>query len=155
MKIFVFDIDNTIIIHTNQNNNFYNKKTESRLPSILSHINKDLIYIYTNGTFGHGKGVIENLKLSNQVKRIFARDNIPWMKPYINSFRYVNNIINKESNSSQNEIIFFDDLEENLMTAKQIGWNTVWISPDFLKKKKYIDYTFPNIYEALIYFNKN
>ena len=76
MKIFVFDIDNTIIIHTNQNNNFYNKKTESRLPSILSHINKDLIYIYTNGTFGHGKGVIENLKLSNQVKRIFAR------KPY-------------------------------------------------------------------------
>ena len=135
MKIFVFDIDNTIIIHTNQNNNFYNKKTESRLPSILSHINKDLIYIYTNGTFGHGKGVIENLKLSNQVKRIFARDNIPWMKPYINSFRYVNNIINKESNSSQNEIIFFDDLEENLMTAKQIGWNTVWISPDFLKKK--------------------
>ena len=47
--------------------------------------------------------------------------------------------------------VFFDDLPENLIEAKNLGWTTVLIS-----KEKYIhnniDFWFPNIYLALNYF---
>ena len=45
---------------------------------------------------------------------------------------------------------------ENLRTAKKVGWKTIWISPNYAQHKNYIDtidYAFPNIYQALIYFN--
>ena len=152
MKIFVFDIDNTIIIHTNIMNDFYHKMTDSRLSNLISDIGPDMIYIYTNGIYSHGKMVIKNLKLEEKVNGIFSRDTIPYMKPLINSFIYVNNSIIRDSGSSDNEIIFFDDLIENLLTANRIGWKTVWISPNYINKNDFIDYAFPNIYEAMIYF---
>ena len=61
---------------------------------------------------------------------------------------------NKITDYKRNDykIIFFDDLLDNLVTAKRIGWMTVWISDKFNEKPEYIDYSFPNIYDALIYF---
>ena len=44
MKIFVFDIDNKLIIHTNIVNNFYNKKNESKISEMISSLNIDKLY---------------------------------------------------------------------------------------------------------------
>jgi len=49
-------------------------------------------------------------------------------------------------------IVFFDDLKDNLKTAKQFGWTTVLINPNLKEKENFIDYVFPNIYESIIYF---
>ena len=90
------------------------------------------------------KKVIDNLNII--VDGIFGRDTIPFMKPHPKSFNFVNNIVNKND-----ECIFFDDLLDNLDTAKSIGWKTVWITPNFnVSKPQNVDYIFPNIYQALL-----
>ena len=73
------------------------------------------------------------------------------MKPDKRSFRYVNREIKKD-NDNIKQIVFFDDLKENLKVAKHLGWTTVWINPNRNEKEYYIDYVFPNIYESIIYF---
>ena len=56
----------------------------------------------------------------------------------------------------ENQIYFFDDLLENCETAKSQGWTTLWINPDFLsgRQYEYVDYSFKNIKDALIYLEK-
>ena len=49
-------------------------------------------------------------------------------------------------------MFIFDDLLDNLRTAKGLGWITIWINPR-PSTKKYVDLSFINIYEALLYFN--
>ena len=115
MKIFVFDVDNTLILHTNQNIDFY-KKGNSKISKLILNTNVDAVYIYTNGTFGHGKQITESLSIP-KTKRVFGRDTIPYMKPSTRSFKFVNNEIIKDYNKN-NEIYFFDDMVENLITAK-------------------------------------
>lgn len=146
-KILIFDIDDTLIMHTRQKNDYYNLNNNDIINNLLNNINYDKIYIYTNGTYGHGKKVIDNLNI--KVEGVFGRDTIPYMKPHPGSFNFVNNIVN----NNRDECIFFDDLLENLDTAKSIGWKTVWITPNFnVSKPENVDYIFPNIYQALLYF---
>ena len=47
------------------------------------------------------------------------------------------------------------DLIENLISAKKMGWRTIWISPKFIEKPDYIDYAFPNIFQALLFFKES
>lgn len=153
MNIFVFDIDDTIVLHTREFNDYYTQNSNTTLKNLLSDFKNTKYYVYTNGTFSHGKAIIDNLNLN--VEMIFARDMIPFMKPDNRSFKIVNRIIRKDIwniNKSINRIIFFDDLKENLETAKKFGWTTVLINPELKEKEKYIDYIFPNIYESIIYF---
>ena len=51
-----------------------------------------------------------------------------------------------------NEYYFFDDLFENLQSAKSIGWKTIWININYIEKPYYVDYAFPNIHTAVMYF---
>ena len=56
--------------------------------------------------------------------------------------------------------IFFEDTIENLIQAKKFGWTTVLISDNLLELQEAesideIDFSFPNIISALIYFNGN
>lgn len=152
MKIFVFDIDNTLILHTNKKTDFY-QKSDSKISTLISNIKVDNVYIYTNGTYGHGEKVHKSLNIP-KTKKIFGRDTLPYMKPHIQSFHFVNGEIISE-NGRNNDVYFFDDMVENLLTAERIGWKTVWISPDFMQKQRFIDYAFPNIYEALSFFKTN
>ena len=87
-------------------------------------------------------------------KNIFGRDTLPYMKPDIRSFNYVSDLIKKDITYDNSRIYFFDDLIDNLITAKRIGWYTVWISSDFINKPGYIDYAFPNIFQALLFFKE-
>jgi len=153
MDIFVFDIDDTIVLHTKEGNDYYNSNSNTTLRDLLSEFENLKYYIYTNGTIGHGKAIVDNLDL--RVDIIFARDVIPYMKPERRSFIFVNNEIIKDvmkHNKKIKRIVFFDDLKDNLKMAKQFGWTTVLINPNLKEKENFIDYVFPNIYESIIYF---
>ena len=156
MNIFIFDVDDTLILHNQETNDYYNTYNDGELSKLVKTINVDHIYIYTNGTYSHGYGIVKNLLLNNiiPVNNIFGRDNNKYMKPDIRSYNNINEIINNRISNKTKEIYFFDDLIENLVTAKQIGWKTIWISPDFVDKPHYIDYAFPNIFQALMYFTE-
>jgi len=163
MKIAVFDVDDTIIIHGHGSNNYYTKTTNTFFRDLLESKNFDHIYLYTNGTYGHGYNIADHLNISDKVSFIYGRDNLKpilypkHMKPYKESFDFVNSSILFHSgiyheNSNNHQIYFFDDLKDNLETAKNIGWKTILIKPNGTKES-YIDYVFPNIFAALISMN--
>ena len=152
-RVYIFDNDDTLIIHTQDQNDYYKMDNDGTLEGLIQHLEKDGVYIYTNGTYGHGVGVVENLKIGKHVIEIFARDTIPFMKPYAESFDYVKSKIQEQMQDFTIEYLFFDDLLDNLRTAKGIGWTTIWINPNASSKERYVDYSFSNIYQALLYFN--
>ena len=79
------------------------------------------------------------------------------MKPHIKSFNFVQkNILFQDYNTDlNNTFIFFEDTLENLRMAKNLGWFTIWINPHYNRGKLYdfVDYSFPNIYDALYKIN--
>lgn len=156
MKLFIFDIDDTLIIHTNEMNDYYLNRGHTELKSLIDNSISDLNYIYTNGTYGHALGVTNALNIRNSMRLMFARDTVPEMKPYIESFHYVQKMITRNLQRVSNEYYFFDDLPDNLFTAKHLGWITIWIHPNVSEQKKYkfIDYAFPNIFQALLHFQR-
>ena len=158
MKIAVFDVDDTLIIHGQGSQNYY-KTFNSNFKELLDSKNFDKIYIYTNGTYGHGFMIAHHLNIYDDVSFIYGRDNLQpmiyprHMKPHRESFEFVNSSILVESGlygtNQEYEIYFFDDLKNNLRTAKEIGWKTVLIKPDGTEES-YIDHVYSNIYSALI-----
>jgi len=150
MKIFIFDLDDTIIYYPNNIVNYNNIKFDNNLFNLLNNLKHPKI-IYTNGTYGHAEEVLNNMKLNNIFNKVYARDTIPLMKPHINSFKYVEDDIKKNINRN-NEYYFFDDRLDNLMTAKSLGWITIFINLKFVDKPLYVDYSFSNIHSALMYF---
>jgi FMN phosphatase YigB (HAD superfamily) len=159
MLIYIFDVDDTLIFHNKDHHNYYTMETPDDFKNLLEQIPSDYNFIYTNGTYGHGDSVIKNMNLQGNITKIFARDTIPYkypvnMKPSFHSLAYVNQEIKKITGESIHQCFFFDDMIKNLETAKVFGWITILIHPEFINYKNipYIDYTFPNIYQALIYF---
>ena len=158
-KVFIFDIDDTLIIHTKEDNDYYNIDPGEDIKQLIESLGTRHLYIYTNGTYGHGHQVIKNLKLLFHFSLIFGRDNIPidppyQMKPFLRSFKYVQETIEDKIQSKNNTFYFFDDMKANLRTAKSLGWVTILIHPDFINQdEEYIDYLFPNIYHALVFFS--
>lgn len=161
MKIAIFDVDDTIILHGNESHNYYTT-SNSNFRELLESKNFDKVYLYTNGTWGHGNSIAEHLDIQDMISFIYGRDNLQsvrdsngsllypkHMKPHIESFQFVNSSIQYESGSYDNEVYFFDDLKQNLETANQIGWKTILIKPN-TNTEPYINYVFPNIYAALL-----
>ena len=161
MKIAVFDVDDTLIVHGKGSQDYYKPSTNTMFRDLLKSRGFDKIYIYTNGTYGHGDSIVNHLNIGDMVSFIYGRDNLRpviqpplHMKPYLESFQYVNQSILSDIGGWRNpEIYFFDDLEDNLQTANSIGWKTILIKPTGVKEP-YIDFVFPNIYAALLNFNK-
>ena len=151
MIYFIFDLDDTIVIHPPDDKDMYNIKSDPQLQYLFNNLYYKS-YIFTNGTIDHAHEILDKLKLYS-FKKIFARDTIPYMKPNIKSFLFVQkNILYNDYNTDvSNTFIFFDDLLQNLKAAKKLGWITVWIHPNFNKKFNYdfIDLSYPNIYDAL------
>ena len=152
MIYYLFDLDDTIVIHSlNRNDDMYDLKPDLCLQNLLNDLNLNS-YIFTNGTYGHAQLILNNMNLTN-FKKIYARDTIPYMKPNIKSFEFVQkNILYQDYNTDiKNTFIFFEDTLENLKMAKNLGWITIWIHPLFNRGPMYafVDYSFPNIYDAL------
>ncbi len=153
MKIFVFDLDDTIIYYPFRIVNYNLINIDKSLSILLNELD-GIKLIYSNGTNGHVIDVLKRMKLVNIFSKIYARDTIPHMKPHINSFKFVEKDIKKNVNNV-NEYYFFDDLLENLQSAKSIGWKTIWVNINYIDKPYYVDYAFPNIHTAVMYFLVN
>ena len=150
MIILIFDLDDTILM-----SNTYSKYSDIKQDMYFKYL-LDGIYckkfIYTNGTYGHGINSLEALKLNKSFDDIFARDTLPYMKPEFRSFNGVQNILYYKHNTSKNDTyIFFDDLPQNLQTAKKIGWITIWVHDKCHQNYDFVDYAFKDIYNALIF----
>ena len=64
-------------------------------------------FIYTNGTLGHGEESLKHMNLTSQFKDIYARDIIPYMKPYYRSYNHVrNSLLYKHSCNIHDKFIF-------------------------------------------------
>tara|TARA_B100001057_G_C22349416_1_gene756431 strand:+ start:184 stop:651 length:468 start_codon:yes stop_codon:yes gene_type:complete len=150
MKILIFDLDDTIIYHSFGFVDYRNIKFDENLSRILNFLNHPK-FIYSNGTYDHVKQVLNNMKLSNYFNKIYARDTIPYMKPYVESYKFIEHDIKKYYND-RNKYYFFDDRLENLQTAKSRGWTTIWININFIEKPYFVDHAFPNIHTAVMYF---
>lgn len=150
MKVFIFDLDDTIIYHQFGQVDYNNIRPDSNLFNLLDELKHPKI-IYTNGTFGHAEEVLKNMRLSRLFTAIYARDTMPAMKPLMESYSFVEKDIRKNINK-KNQYYFFDDRLENLVTAKSRGWITIWVNTDFMNKNMYVDYAFPNIHTAVMYF---
>tara|TARA_B100001115_G_C15677929_1_gene327650 strand:- start:168 stop:650 length:483 start_codon:yes stop_codon:yes gene_type:complete len=152
---YVFDLDDTLIIHKKGVQLNYNDiKVDNTLQKLLWNCRGEC-YIYTNGTFGHAHAVIRKMDIRKYFFKIYSRDTLPYMKPDMRSFITVKNDINSIY-QEDNIIYFFDDLLENCKEAKGHGWITFWINPGFLSghQYEYVDYAFKNIKDALIYLEK-
>jgi len=157
MIILVFDLDDTLLM-SNEYTNYETIKYNSQLVNKLNSLRYNKI-IYSNGTYGHVTNSVPKL-LGNNFKfnEIYARDTIPYMKPLNKSFNHVKNDIFYNLNLykySDISFIFFDDNLDNMKTAKEIGWITVWIPHRNynanIRNNKYlfVDYKYNNIIDAL------
>ena len=150
MIYFLFDLDDTLIIHNNGKNlNYEMIQPDYRLNDLLSRI-KGESHIYTNGTAGHALECIERMNIKQNFTKIYSRDTLPFMKPDFRSFKVVQGDIQRNYNDT---FFFFDDMLENLKIAKSLGWITFWIHPDYMEARNYpfVTMAFPNIYECLTY----
>ena len=156
MIIYIFDLDDTIIKHTNSRFINYNIIQKNKtLNELLQNSNCEKKYIFTNGTKDHANLILNNMDIKNHFNDIFSRNNfINYMKPHINSYLFVEDKL-KNHTIHKNKIFFFDDQLINLKIAKIFNWITILIHADFLNPPQFIDYSFPNIYQALLYLNKN
>ena len=153
---YVFDLDDTLIIHQKGVNLDYNMiKVDKLLKQLLDNCNNEC-YIYTNGTFGHALAVIKKMDIKPNFYKVYSRDTLPYMKPDMRSYIAVENDI-YDIDSENDEIYFFDDLLENLEVAKRLGWTTFWIHPNFITGHQYdyIDYAFKDIHTCLLFLEKN
>jgi len=159
MNIYIFDLDDTIVKHNSLKIDYNDYKYDPEFLKLLEKCKCDKKYIFTNGTDGHAKLILNNMGISNVFDFIFSRTNNISMKPILSSYVYVQNKIiemnmNMNINQQFNDYFFFDDQLNNLSIAKDyMGWKTIWIHPNFLNKPDYIDYSFPNIYQALLSLN--
>ena len=150
MTILVFDLDDTLLMSTSYKR-YSDIKPDHYLNLLLFNF-KYKKFIYTNGTYGHAHESLTNMECKELFDEIYARNTLMYMKPHIRSFNEVrNNIIYRHNNSNTDDIIFFDDLLNNLKTAHDIGWVTVWIKDtnESINDKIYINYHFRTIRDAL------
>jgi len=156
MIIYIFDLDDCLIKHRfNKEINYNNIKKNEILNDLLNHCKCHEKYIFTNGTKDHANLILNNMNIINNFNNIFSRNDMkPFMKPNIESYLYVLNNINRSSNfNNHHNYYFFDDQLENLRISKNFNWVTIWIHYNFLNKPEYVDYSFPNIYQALLCLN--
>ena len=146
----IFDIDDTIYVHKTTLMNYSRIRHDYQLKSQLQRIPYHK-FVLTNATFYHANLILNKLGIEDEFKKVYSRDNIPQMKPYPICYDAVEEDICVTLKNNNNEYIFFDDLLVNLESAKDKGWRTVWISPNYIESYKYpyVDKGFSTLKYAL------
>jgi len=108
-------------------------------------------FVLTNATFDHANLILNKLGIEDEFKKVYSRDTIPRMKPAPACYDSVEEDISVTLRNNNNEYIFFDDLLVNLESAKDKGWKTIWISPNYIESYKYpyVDKGFSTLKYAL------
>ncbi len=186
MYLFFFDLDDTLLntsqltfldyirhfYHNLDNPNFqvknycinaitssYNQNIsyDYQLRSLLIQLNYPK-YIITNASRIHSILSLRNLGILDLFKGGIDANSIPRSKLKPHSLPYIEALkISKLDNKKYN-CVFFDNLAENHVEPKKMGWITVFIGPEYTNKygkPHYIDYCFNNIYDALKFFINN
>lgn len=156
MVKYIFDLDYTLYSASDVNDkgsdrDFYNSfKPKEFMNHLLDKLDGNN-YIFTNGNFHHAMDVIKKMNLAWNFKDIQSTDMVSdKLKPDPEVY---NEAIKKFKILKNETIFFFEDSVENLITAKEFGWNTILIEPKFSgKKPAFIDYAFKTIEEALLFF---
>ena len=86
MKVFIFDLDDTIIYYPHGIVDYNNIYPDATLFNLFDNLKYPKI-IYTNGTHGHAIEILKNMRLTNQFTAIYARDTMPAMKPNMISYK--------------------------------------------------------------------
>jgi HAD superfamily hydrolase (TIGR01509 family) len=156
MVKYIFDLDltlyseNDFIDHSNPRL-FYNSFKEKRMLKQLLSLIDYKKFILTNASYDHAVDVMKRLNITDQFHSIIssdiANDEFKPDKP-------IYDLAIKTFKVNRNETVyFFEDQIDNLKTAKkEYKWNTVLITPQKMRKPQYVDYIFPTIEEALLYF---
>ena len=93
MNIYIFDLDDTIVKHKSLKIDYNDYKYDPEFLKLLEKCKCDKKYIFTNGTDGHAKLILNNMGISNVFDFIFSRTNNISMKPILSSYVYVQNKI--------------------------------------------------------------
>lgn len=113
--------------------------------------------ILTNSSGNHAKYSLEAMKINNNFFHIINANVMNFInKPHPNAYMKTENIVKNISPYTMWKFVFFDDLVENLISSKRLGWITVLINSNYqnIPKERLlgIDYMFKDIYTALNYF---
>ncbi len=117
----VFDIDDTIYENKTTQIIYDTIQQDYELYQLMKRIHLPK-FVLTNAVYEHANIIINKLGIENLMRKVYARDNMNYMKPHIECYKAVDKDISKVVRSDDNKYIFFDDLLENLETAKQLGW---------------------------------
>ena len=90
------------------------------------------------------------MNLLNEFSSVIDRNMIKCLKPNIQAYLLAMKLTNI---NNPRECILFDDQLPNLVSAKMIGWSTIYIGNNIDHPS--IDFCFKNIYDALIFFIDN
>ena len=182
MYYFFFDLDNTLMptnsfsflsklnysfhnLHNNPDNksyyideitNNYRKhiKRDLKLFNLLSQINYPK-YIITNGSRIHCMLSLKNLGIMNLFKGGVDSNSIQYHQLKPNIYPYLAAMEMSKMEPQTDKCVFFDDIPDNHLLPKvKLNWITVLIGKMYTDKEKpyFIDFCFPNIYQALIFF---
>tara|TARA_B000000437_G_scaffold218029_1_gene196554 strand:+ start:2539 stop:3024 length:486 start_codon:yes stop_codon:yes gene_type:complete len=158
-KKYIFDIDLTLYsnkdyIDSDNEEIFYNSfKPKNKLRQLLNE-NKGTKYLLTNANMEHADEVLEKLNLKDIFEDIISAYDVKEFKPTPDIYHVAQHEFEIKDSDT---VYYFEDLAENLKGSKKLyNWKTVLIDPDSKKhsKKKYVDYTFKTIEDAMTFFNK-
>jgi len=151
MRHFVFDLDDTLILHKGQVN--YNWIYEDI--ELTYHLDEcqGKRYVFTNGNAYHASEILTRMNIRDKFERVFTREDFGF-KPDLRVFQHVDHAIRGEDKTQA--VIFFDDMSTNLRSAKSIGWSTCWIHPYYESRvfSDHIDDGYQDIKQGLKYINK-
>jgi FMN phosphatase YigB (HAD superfamily) len=169
MKHFIFDLDDTLIVHRNDINYQWIREDEW-LTHYIQHLQgQGKIYVFTNGIEKHAKTILDKMNLTQYMSGIYTRDlfGYDYMKPSPISYQIVENQIlgihpsdpldTLSHRKLGNEFYFFDDRLDNLEVAKDtFGWKTFWIHMrwDTKLSHPFVDHAYPRIHTALEHISK-
>lgn len=148
MLYWIFDLDYTLYnLDKKEEFNYDKLVVNKNIQELIKNLPSKKL-LFTNGTYYHAFRCLKKMDIYQDFDKIVSRDCIKSLKPspisYI-KFMFVCDISNKDM------CIFFDDSIKNLINAKQLKWITVLIDKN-LNKNVYVDFVFPNIEKALLFF---
>ena len=146
----IIDIDDTLYVHKSPLMEYHKIRPDYQLKHQLQRISYPK-FVLTNAMYEHANIIVNKMGVEDEFKKIYARDNMPNMKPSMDCYLSVKNDIFKELGNTVSGYVFFDDLLDNLKGASQLGWRTIWISPRYKESHNYpfVIAAFPTLKDAL------
>lgn len=151
----IFDMDDTLVPCNPTDLMYVNVQPAPELHDMITKL-KGSRHLFTSGNGYHCDQTLKASQLDKTFHKVCHRDMVG-CKPYIETFV---NVMKLTKLDDDDEYYFFDDMLENIIIAKYLGWKAIWIpnkvySPAFIDKHtKSADMVFRDIKSALEYYLK-